>query len=81
MTKNPGHSYTIYIYLVGEGTDVWRPVEAEYLGDDCFRITSENLTMEDENWQFPSGSIVRCREQNLSAGSVLVAFQCVVRAT
>ena len=51
---------TIYVRLLNEGTEVWRPVEAEVLGDDCFKIVSENTDPNDETWEFPPGSIVRC---------------------
>ena len=66
---------TIYLYLLNEGTDVWRPVEAQHLGEDRYRILSENEEPDDEEWQFPSGAVVRCRQQRLSGGDRLVAFE------
>ncbi len=69
---------TIYVSLLDEGTDVWRPVEAEELRDGLFRIVSENSNSEDERWEFSPGSIVRCEQQQFSDGPVLVA---VARAT
>jgi hypothetical protein len=64
---------TIYVALLDEGTDVWRPVEAEELRDGLFRIISENSRPDDERWEFSPGSIVRCERRHLSAGPVLVA--------
>lgn len=69
---------TIYVALLDEGTDVWRPVDAEELRDGLFRIVSANSNPEDERWEFESGSFVRCKQRQLSEGSVLVA---VSRAT
>lgn len=66
---------TIFVYLLNEGTDVWRPVEAQHLGEDRYRILSKNVDPEDEAWQFPSGAVVRCRQQKLSKGDRLVAFE------
>jgi hypothetical protein len=40
----------IYVYLLDEGTDVWRPVEAMQLTEGVYRIASEPA--EDEKWQF-----------------------------
>lgn len=65
---------TIYVYLLNEGTDAWRPIEAEPLGDDRYRIISVNPDPEDEHWQFRTGDIVRCAERLLSGGQALVAY-------
>lgn len=64
---------TIYVALRDEGTDVWRPVEAEPCGADQFRIVSANPDPEDEQWEFPSGAVVRCERRKLSGGLRLVA--------
>ena len=67
----------IYIYLLNEGTDCWRPVDAERVNSDSFKIISVNPDPEDEDWQFQTGSIVRCEERELSVGRVLVAVEQV----
>ena len=72
-----GRSSTIYVYLLNEGTDVWRPVEAEHVGEDRYKIVSVNADPEDESWQFQGGAIVRCRQQRLSGGECLVAYELV----
>ena len=74
MSENP---CTIYVFLLGAGTDVWRPVQAEHVGSDCYRIVSENPDPADEVWQFPSDAIVRCRERKLSGGNRVVAYELV----
>ena len=57
---------TIYIYLLNEGTDVWRPVKGIQLRDKVYRIISENMYPEDEEWQFTTGDVVRCKLMALS---------------
>jgi hypothetical protein len=60
---------TIYIYLPDEAVDVWRPVEAENLGNNLFRIISNNEDTEDEKWEFNKGDIVICEKKKLSGSS------------
>ena len=48
---------TIFIPLQGERTDVWRPVEAEHVGDDRYRILSQHQLS--ENWPFGARKAVR----------------------
>ena len=64
---------TIYVSLLGEGTPVWRPAQAEHLSEDVYRITGE--VPAEEQWQFQPGELVRTREQILSGDTVLVAYE------
>jgi len=64
-------SSTIYVSLKGEGVDVWRPVEAIEEEAGIFRILSE--PKKEEDWQFPSGSRVRCEKRKLASGEATVA--------
>lgn len=57
---------TIYMPLIDEGTDVWRPVQAEPVEGGLFRVLGE--VPEEEIWEFPPGTVVRCREQLFSGG-------------
>ncbi len=61
----------IYVRLLDEGTEVWRPVEAVYLVDDVFRITGSRP--EDESWEFQPGDAVHCEHHKLSGGKKLTA--------
>jgi len=56
---------TIYVALLGEGTTVWRPVEAEVLDENRYRIISENKDPEDEQWELQEGNIVHCERRIL----------------
>jgi hypothetical protein len=70
----------IYVALLDEGTEVYRPVAAIWHEDDVYEIVSENRDPEDEHWRFSAGDLVRCRERTFSGGvSGLVAFERVDR--
>ena len=64
----------IYVYLLDEGTDVWRPVDAEALGENVYKIVGSPRD-DTENWEFPTGSVVRVEPRELSGGEALVAVE------
>ena len=67
--------YTIHVALLDEGTDVWRPVSAELIQDDVYRITEVPLG-DAENWEFRSGETVRCLRRTFASGETgLVACE------
>jgi hypothetical protein len=63
----------IYVELLNEGTDCWRPVEANDLGRGRFQIVQ--AAPEGEEWAFLSGDIVECRQQEFRNGAGLVAYK------
>jgi hypothetical protein len=65
---------TIYVALLEEGLDVWRPVEAEREGT-FYRILGS--APQAEKWAFGPGSLVRCEQRELSEGPALVAVEAV----
>lgn len=62
---------TIYMPLMNEGTDVWRPVEATHLLADAFRVEGE--MPHDEEWAFAPGTVVRCEHRTLEGEVSLTA--------
>ena len=50
----------IWMRLLEEGTDVYRLVPAERQGEYFKIVASSDYDPEDEEWEFPPGSIVRC---------------------
>ena len=64
---------TIYVYLLDEGTDVWRPTQAQPVGLHLYRVSGVVPT--DERWQFQPGEIVRCERRILSGKDQLVAIE------
>lgn len=65
----------IYVRLLDEGVDVWRPVDAECIGQGRYVITSEAPDPETEVWEFNPGEEVLCRTRALSEGEALVAWR------
>ena len=66
---------TIYVYVLDEGVDCWRPVEAVHEGDDRYRIAGANADPSDEHWEFAAGDVVVCERRTLSDGEALVAVR------
>jgi hypothetical protein len=67
---------TIYMPLLNEGTDVWRPVDAMKITNLGYMVTQPQPA--DEEWAFQPGHILRCEERQLNDGPKLVA---VAKAT
>jgi hypothetical protein len=66
---------TIHVYLLDEGVDVWRPVSAELVRKDIYRITGTPPD-DSEKWEFMPGDVVRCRQKNFNSGETgLVAYE------
>jgi hypothetical protein len=61
----------IFMPLLDEGTDVWRPVEASHLGGELYRV--EGPVPEDEIWAFPPGVVVVCVIRTFSGGERALA--------
>lgn len=78
LPPNVGKPATIYLNIVDAGIACLRPVQAEHLGRDFYRIV-ENAPP-DEQWEFTTGQIVRCQKRNLSSGKALVAIEEAPRA-
>jgi hypothetical protein len=69
------NSYSvIYIALMDEGVDVWRPVNAENTGNGIFRILEQPYDREIELWQFEPGDLVYCELVESSDGPILTAI-------
>jgi hypothetical protein len=65
---------TIHVELLEEGTPCWRLVEAQYLGSELCRITSDKP--DDEVGAFSAGGVVKCIMKKFQAGSPeLVAYE------
>ena len=61
----------IYLPLLNEGTNVWRPVEAEQIGEDRYRIVQDQP--EDEDWPVLPGTTVRCARREFANGQIALA--------
>jgi hypothetical protein len=63
----------IYVGLLNEGIDVWRPVKAEHLGGNVYRIVGQPYDREIESWQFEPGDVVICEMIESSEERILAA--------
>ena len=66
---------TIYVRLLGEGTEVYRPVSAVRDDGMYYLIAPDGYDANDECWEFPPGSKVLCRETLVGGKVVCVASQ------
>lgn len=66
----------VYVSLLGEGTEVWRPVSATLVSGSVFCLLG--TVPPGESWQFSPGSRVRCEPHVFSGGARgLVAVEAV----
>lgn len=66
----------IYIQLLSEGTVVYRPVPAQKIKGDLYKIEGNEIyEPDDEEWEFLPGSIVFVQEKELEGELVLVAIE------
>nr|WP_294838384.1 hypothetical protein [uncultured Methylotenera sp.] len=69
-------AHEIYVALLGEGTEVWRPVEAKSIGNNVFLL--QGKIPSGESWQFTPGTQVRCKEYIFAGGEHgLVAVEAI----
>jgi len=69
----------IYVPLLDEGIDAWRPVLAEKVGADTYRIpTGADPKGLGEKWEFPPGSTVVCQPRETADGTILAAVRLAV---
>jgi hypothetical protein len=57
---------TVYVQLLDENVDAWRPVRATFEGNGVYRLLDEQPG--DERWAFPPGSRVLCQRRSLGDG-------------
>jgi hypothetical protein len=67
-----GRVVTVFMPLLDEGVEVWRPVEAEALPSGWYRIKSINEQPDNETWAFDTNGVVVCQHRQLSGGEALV---------
>lgn len=71
-----GMKETIYIRLLGEGTEVFRPITASKIGNSMYEVGGYDVyDPEDEIWEFPPGTQVIVEEQVREGEKVLIAMR------
>lgn len=65
----------VYVRLLGEGTVVFRPVKAVFLGPCEYKILPlDDYDPEEEEWEFAPGTFVRTERRILADGDRDVAI-------
>ena len=66
----------IYMPLLDEGVDVWRPVPAWKIDAQTYIVLRpDDYDPEDERWTFPPGSTVECEPRRIDNDDVLAAVR------
>jgi hypothetical protein len=64
----------IYVRLLDEGTDVFRPVKAVAISNEYYCILlTEEFDPTDENWEFKPGHLVRVEKKDFHGVSGYLA--------
>jgi hypothetical protein len=63
----------IFVSLLDEGVDVWRPVRAVHLHGNVYRIADQSYDNEVETWQFVPGDEVFCEMIDSNDGRIFAA--------
>jgi hypothetical protein len=63
----------VFVSLIDEGVEVWRPVRATRLRGDIYRIVEQPYDRELETWQFEPGDAVVCELIDSGDGPILAA--------
>jgi hypothetical protein len=67
---------TVYVRLLQEGTEVFRPTKAEACENGVYRLLpTPDYDPEDECWEFLPGSLVKVKERHGAEASFLVAVE------
>ena len=67
---------TVYVRLLDEGTDVFRPTLADRTSGGFYKLRpTDDYDPEDEHWEFWPGQVVRCGLIKLHGGERLVAVE------
>ncbi len=64
----------VYVPLLNEGTSVVRPTQGVKLAESVYRILpTSDYDPDDEQWEFPPGSVVECVLETRNGQEILVA--------
>ena len=64
----------VYVPLLNEGTSVVRPTQGVKLAESVYRILpTSDYDPDDEQWEFPPGSVVECVIETRNGQEILVA--------
>lgn len=70
---------TVYVALLDEGLEVWRPVKARRVTRDTYEILEQEYDRNLETWAFEPGTVVECQRRVRDDRKVLIATKAVDR--
>ena len=65
----------IYVRLTNENVEVWRPINAEHIRANTYRIAEQPYDHESEIWEFEPGDEVICEQIQSSDGPIRAAIR------
>jgi hypothetical protein len=65
----------IFVCLLDEQVEVRRPVQAEHVHGDVYKVTEQPYDRQVERWQFEPGDEVVCELVDSSEGRILAAVR------
>jgi hypothetical protein len=72
----PAERTTVYVRLLDEGVEAWRPVPADDLGRGQYRLfPTDDYDPSVETWEFPPETVAICELRKLEDGLQLVAVR------
>ncbi len=75
---SPTPTTIVHVQLLDEGTTCYRPVHATPVDDGIFTLGAAAFaSADDETWEFPPGSIVRCVWRTFQSGTGWLAVERV----
>ena len=70
----------VYVPLLNEDVDVWRPVDAQKVGPNTYFLpTDSDPAAQAETRAFPPGSTVVCQPRKTADGTILAAVRLAGR--
>jgi hypothetical protein len=65
----------IFVKLMDEAVDVWKPVMAVHVRDSIYLISAPDDDSCEESWQFQPGEAVVCEQIPAEDGTMLAAVR------
>lgn len=75
--SNSSELVTIYVELLGEGVQVWRPVKARHVHENRYEIVAQDYDRDAEHWRFGPGATVVCQAIQGDDGPFLAAVRAM----
>ena len=63
----------VFVRVLNQSTEAWRPVDAEHVSGDRYRLLGDKP--DDETWPFATGDVVRCRPRGPLGSQQLAAYE------